>query len=116
MKNRRFVPRDTAELEEFVKALVKIALRDPLDDLHSGISPSSKTGDYSDVKVVSPYGEIPWTNVARISDNEMRALMIAAVDLAYTVFLHPELLKGPWGADAARHWNRPRDLIAAGEM
>src|SRR6266404_9748741 len=31
-----------------------------LEDLHAGTVPSSKAGDYSDVKVVSPYGEIPW--------------------------------------------------------
>lgn len=30
-----------------------------LEDLHAGISPSSQTGDYTDVKVISPYGEIP---------------------------------------------------------
>lgn len=29
-----------------------------LEDLHSGITPSSKTGDDSDVYVVSSYGEI----------------------------------------------------------
>jgi len=29
-----------------------------LENLHAGKFPSSKTGDYSDVKVVSPYGEI----------------------------------------------------------
>ena len=46
-----------------------------LEDLHSGVTPSSKTGDYSDVKVVSPYGEIPWSEVSRISDEEMKRLM-----------------------------------------
>ncbi len=47
-----------------------------LEDLHAGMSPSSVTGDYRDVKVVSPYGEIPWTEVSRISDPEMRRLML----------------------------------------
>jgi hypothetical protein len=32
------------------------------------------------VKVVSPYGEIPWNRVGRISDNEMKALMIEVVN------------------------------------
>jgi hypothetical protein len=31
-----------------------------LRDLHSGITPSLADGDYSDVFVTSPYGEIPW--------------------------------------------------------
>lgn len=47
-----------------------------LEDYHAGITPSSKTGDYSDVYVVSPYGKIPWKEVSRISDPEMRVLML----------------------------------------
>lgn len=47
-----------------------------LEDLHSGTFPSSKSGDYSDVKVVTPYGEIPWIKLSRISDQEMRQLML----------------------------------------
>jgi hypothetical protein len=47
-----------------------------LEGLHSGITPSSKTGDYSDVKVVTPYGEIEWNKLSRISDVEMRKLML----------------------------------------
>ena len=42
-----------------------------LEKLHEGITPSSEAGDYSDVKVVTPYGEIPWRNVSLISDREM---------------------------------------------
>src|SRR6266852_2869526 len=38
-----------------------------LEDLHAGIFPSSQTGDYTDVKVVSPYGEIAWNRLGRIS-------------------------------------------------
>ena len=45
-----------------------------LEDLHAGIFPSSKTGDYADVKVISPYGEIAWNRVSRISDDEMKHL------------------------------------------
>lgn len=47
-----------------------------LEAIHSGITPSTKTGDYSDVKVVTPYGEIEWKKVSRISDKEMRKLML----------------------------------------
>lgn len=31
-----------------------------LEELHGGTTPSSQKGDFSDVKVVTPYGEIPW--------------------------------------------------------
>jgi len=47
-----------------------------LENLHAGIIPSSKTGDYSDVVVLTPYGEIPWNKLSRISDLEMRVLML----------------------------------------
>lgn len=51
-----------------------------LENLHAGNFPSSKTGDYSDVKVVSPYGEIPWNNLSRLDDEEMKKLMIDVVN------------------------------------
>jgi hypothetical protein len=47
-----------------------------LEDFHSGVTPNSKTDDYSDVKVVSPYGEIGWNKLSRLSDEEMRELML----------------------------------------
>ena len=46
-----------------------------LEDLHCGTTPSSKTGEYDDVKVITPYGEIPWNKLSRISDAEMKILM-----------------------------------------
>jgi len=58
-----------------------------LEDLHAGISPSSATGDYSDVQVSSPYGTIPWAEVSRFNDDEMKALMIDVVNRTYR-FLH----------------------------
>lgn len=55
-----------------------------LEDLHAGIFPSSKTGDYSDVKVVTPYGEIPWNKLGRISDDEMKALNKDVINKLFT--------------------------------
>jgi hypothetical protein len=43
-----------------------------IEDLHAGIEPSSQAGDFSDVKVVTPYGEIPWNKLSRIRDDDMR--------------------------------------------
>jgi hypothetical protein len=54
-----------------------------LEDLHAGIFPDSQSGDYSDVKVVTPYGEISWERVGRFSDGEMKLLMIDVVDRCY---------------------------------
>src|SRR5580658_7266790 len=58
-----------------------------LEDLHSGITPSSASGDYSDVFVTTPYGEIPWPRLSRLSDEEMKSLMIDVVNRTYQ-FLH----------------------------
>ena len=59
-----------------------------LEDLHAGMFPSSKTGDYTDVKVVSPYGETAWNRVGRISDEEMQRLSEDIVNRLYTFLFH----------------------------
>lgn len=59
-----------------------------LEDLHAGMFPSSKTGDYTDVKVVSPYGEIAWNRLGRISDEEMRRLSTDIVNRLYTFLFY----------------------------
>lgn len=64
-----------------------------IEELHSGVTPSSKTGDFSDVKVVTPYGEIPWTKVSRISNEEMKRLNKEIVNKIYT-FLDQLISKG----------------------
>jgi hypothetical protein len=51
-----------------------------LEDLHIGKSPMSESGDYTDVKVVTPYGEIPWNDVSRLNNAEMKELMIDVVN------------------------------------
>ena len=48
-----------------------------LEDFHEGTYPASQSGDYSDVKVVTPFGEIMWrVYVSRLSDGDMKLLMI----------------------------------------
>src|ERR1019366_8273757 len=54
-----------------------------LEDLHAGIVPDSKTGDYSDVTVRTPYGEILWNDLSRFDDDEMKALMIDVANRTY---------------------------------
>ena len=61
-----------------------------LEDLHAGFHPDTATGDYTDVTVVSPCGEIPWNRFSRISDAEMRILMRQCVNRVYTFLLHLE--------------------------
>jgi hypothetical protein len=70
------------------KALAVACVRNTfLEDLHAGTTPSSQVGDYSDVKVVTPYGEIAWNNTSRITDDEMKTLMKQVVNKLYTVLM-----------------------------
>lgn len=80
-------------------------MRSPLENLHAGKWPSSETGDYSDVKVVTPFGEIAWNEVSRISDDEMKALMIEVMNKIFT-FLpnHASLCNR---RTYQPRWNRP---------
>ena len=96
---------DEAVYAYLAKAIVLHCVRNTrLEDLHAGTYPDSATGDYTDVKVVSPYGEIPWNRVSRISDAEMRSLMRQCVNRVYTYLLHPETSRG---FKIDRRWDSP---------
>ena len=58
-----------------------------IEDIHAGVEPCSEAGDFSDAKLVTPYGEIPWNNLSRIRNDEMREFMKQVVDRLYTVLL-----------------------------
>lgn len=94
-----------AEKNRFTLALVEQCVRNTfLEELHAGTVPDSASGDYSDVKVVTPFGEIPWTRLSRISDAEMKTLMIEITNKVFTFLTYAEDLAtlGP-----AARWNRP---------
>ena len=85
-----------------------------LEDLHAGITPSSQTGDYTDVVVRSPYGEIPWPRLSRLSDEEMKALMIDVVNKTYRTLrllfdnrTGDELIEILAQRDVVPQWNDP---------
>jgi hypothetical protein len=69
-----------------VKLMAMLCVRNSrLEDLHAGQVPVTHTGDYSDVVVVDADGRrIPWPDVSRFSDDEMRALMRDIVNRLYT--------------------------------
>jgi hypothetical protein len=114
---------DKAFFAALAKAITAICVRNGfLENLHSGITPSSKTGDYSDVKVVTPYGEIPWSEVSRVSDEEMKRLMKEIVDQIYaflcqqedSAFLEAFLKKG---SRYTARWDEPsEDLVLPREF
>ena len=86
-----------------------------LEDLHGGKGPRSESGDYSDVAVHTPSEVIPWNNVSRFNDAEMKALMIDVVNCSYK-FIHElfdeeksgELLLELARKDPAPQWDTPK--------
>ena len=77
---------------QLAKTLTAMCVRHTLiEEIHAGKSPVTKTGDYSDVKVIDAEGqEIPWNEVSRISDDEMKILMKSIVNRLYTFFIQEE--------------------------
>jgi len=56
---------DHKDSKELAIGMTVLCVRNTyLEELHAGKFPASATGDYSDVKVVTPYGEIPWKNLS----------------------------------------------------
>ena len=62
----------------------------------------------------SPYGEIPWPRLSRLSDEEMKALMIDIVNKTYRTLtvlfdnrLGSELIKVLAQRDLLPQWNEP---------
>jgi len=83
-----------------------------LENLHAGLVPVTKTGDYSDVFVVDAEGRrIPWAEVSHIDDDQMRALMKDIVDRLFTFQVRindPEFQAWTdrWAA-VAEKWDNP---------
>jgi len=71
---------------KFAKVMAAACVRRGyLEKLHCGTPPATRTGDYSDVKVIDAAGrEIPWTEVSRISQDEMKTLMTGVVNRIHT--------------------------------
>lgn len=86
-----------------------------IEDIHAGIGPSSQKDDLSDVKVVTPHGQIPWTETSRISDEEMRRFMKEVVNKIYTVLLRlddPAFIErmDAYASRATSKWDEPENL------
>ena len=56
-----------------------------IEKLHAGTTPVTRTGDYSDVKIIDAEGrEIPWNQLSRINQDEMKMLMTGVVNRIHT--------------------------------
>jgi hypothetical protein len=71
---------------EYAKLMAAACVRRGyLEKLHEGVTPVTRSGDYSDVKVIDAEGrEIPWNEVSRIDQDEMRTLMTGVVNRVHT--------------------------------
>ena len=83
-----------------------------LEDIHAGLTPVTRTGDYSDVMVIDADGrKIPWPKVSHFDDDAMRDLMRQVVNRLYSF----QLLAGDPGFQkwiarwetVARKWDEP---------
>ncbi|MBF0628351.1 MAG: hypothetical protein HQL91_09020 [Magnetococcales bacterium] len=74
---------------QLAKMMAMLCVRNTrLEDLHAGLVPVSRTGDFSDVRVIDADGnEIPWPEVSHLDDDEMKALMKQIVNRLYTFHL-----------------------------
>ena len=83
-----------------------------LEDIHAGIVPVTRTGDYSDVVVLDADGRrIPWPEVSHFDDAAMRDLMRQVVNRLYT--FHVKIDDPQFQAmlelwqPAIRNWDEP---------
>jgi hypothetical protein len=97
------------------KTLALMCVRNTfLESIHSGRSPISKAGDFSDVKVIDAERRaIPWTEVSRISDDEMQRFMKQVVNRLYTWFIKTEDLGFH---TRLRHWLQATEQWDAPEL
>ena len=111
--------RETANAEHelrslLVRTMVLLCVRHTvIEDIHAGLVPITRTGDYTDVTVTDAEGRrIPWPEVSHIDDNTMRDLMREVVDRVYTFEVRakdPDFLKRieRW-AQLASGWDEPK--------
>tara|TARA_E500000305_G_scaffold108239_1_gene110129 strand:+ start:236 stop:613 length:378 start_codon:yes stop_codon:yes gene_type:complete len=91
--------KDRRDLDLTARSMVEVCFRNTkIEDLHAGVFPQTASGDWSDVKVVTPFGEIAWNELSRISDAEMKELMVEAVNRVFTYAAYPEELSTLAGA------------------
>lgn len=73
-----------------------------LENIHAGMVPVTKTGDYSDVVVIDAEGRgIPWPEVSHIDDAQMRELMKDIVNRLYTFHMRIDARSFRHGSTAA---------------
>ena len=97
-----------------IRTMALLSVRNTLlEDIHAGLTPVTKTGDYSDVTVIDADGRrIPWPEVSHFDDNVMRDLMRQVVDRLYSFEVQAQapdsLDRVDLWSRAASRWNEPK--------
>lgn len=86
-----------------------------LEDIHAGTVPFSNDGMEADVFVKTKSGNISWHEVSRISDDEMKKLMIEVTDRIFTVLMRLDDIQfldrfEKMTKQYSSNWNEPRFL------
>ena len=97
-----------------VRTMVLLCFRNSvIENIHAGLVPVMRTGDYSDVTVIDADGRrIPWPEVSHFDDNTMRELMRQVVDRLYTFEVRAKdldfLERIEIWAQVASRWDEPK--------
>lgn len=80
---------DEKTCAELAKTLTAMCVRNAeIESIHAGTPIVTKTGDYSDVRVIDAEGnEFAWPEVSHISDEEMKVMMKGIVNRLYTFMM-----------------------------
>lgn len=98
---------------ELAKALTAMCVRNAeIENIHAGKAPITKTGDYSDVKVIDADGnEYSWNEVSRIINDEMKSMMKGIVNRLYTFLMQSDDPRFDKNMDYhkrfTRKWDKP---------
>ena len=78
-----------------------------IENLHAGLVPVSRTGDFTDVIVVDANGRrIPWPEVSHFDNDAMRDLIRGIVDRLYTFYRYVD---DPRLHDEIKRWQTVSD-------
>ena len=104
--------RDTIAVVAKLMALMCVR-NTKLEDIHAGIAPVTRIGDYTDVVVIDADGNrIPWPRVSHFDDGAMRDLMRQVVDRLYTFHVRIDdpgfQTQLAFWERAIRRWDEPK--------
>ena len=113
MTEKEYRVPDTQIAQTAKRIVVNCFRNTDLENIHAGVVPVTRTGDYSDVTVIDADGnEYAWEACSHIDDIRMKALMQDCVARVYTVLKFmgdeevQELLRRYDGSTAK--WDRPK--------